>query len=147
MNRTLGKDGPLVSAIGLGCMSMSGAYGQSDDTTSIAVIERALAMGHNFLDTADYYAVGHNEELIGRAIKGKRDKAFLSVKLGQMVEPEPNGAMGPGKVNGHPHHFKNAIFYSLRRLKTDYIDLYTPARIDHPWKRPSALWRNSFKKG
>jgi len=130
MNRTLGKNGPLVSAVSLGCMGMSGAYGQSNDTTSIATIERALELGHNFLDTADYYAVGHNEELIGKAIKGKRDHAFLSVKTGQLVAPGPTGAMGPGPVSGHPDFLKNAVFYSLRRLQTDYIDLYTPARVD-----------------
>jgi aryl-alcohol dehydrogenase-like predicted oxidoreductase len=130
MNRTLGKNGPLVSAVSLGCMGMSGAYGQSDDTTSIATIERALELGHNFLDTADYYAVGHNEELIGKVIKGKRDHAFLSVKTGQLVAPGLTGVMGPGPVSGHPDFLKNAVFYSLRRLQTDYIDLYTPARVD-----------------
>ena len=130
MNRKLGANGPLVSAIGLGCMSMSGAYGQSDDKESIATIERALELGHNFLDTADYYNAGHNEGLIGQAIKGKRDKAFLSVKTGQLFAPGPNGGMAPGPVNTHPDYLRNAIVYSLRRLKTDYIDLYTPARVD-----------------
>lgn len=130
MNRTLGTNGPLVSAVGLGCMGMSGAYGQSDEPTSIATIERALELGHNFLDTADYYNAGHNEELIGQAIKSKRDKAFLSVKTGQLVAPGPDGRMGPGSVTNRPEYLRNAVFYSLRRLKTDYIDLYTPARID-----------------
>ena len=130
MNRKLGKKGPLVSAVGLGCMGMSGAYGQSDDKQSVATIERALELGHNFLDTADYYRTGHNEELIAQAIRGKRDKAFLSVKTGQMVTQGPNGAMAPGKTNGHPDYIRNAIMYSLHRLKTDYIDLYTPARVD-----------------
>lgn len=125
MNRKLGKNGPIVSAIGLGCMGMSGAYGQSDDNKSIATIERSLELGHNFLDTADYYLAGHNELLIGQAIKGKRDKAFLSVKTGQMVSPA-----GPGPVNGHPDYIRNAVMHSLQRLKTDYIDLYTPARVD-----------------
>lgn len=130
MNRKLGTNGPLVSAVGLGCMGMSGAYGQSNDTDAIATIEKALELGHNFLDTADYYLTGHNEELISQAIKGKRDKAFLSVKTGQLVAPGPNGSMGPGPVNGHPDYLRNAVLYSLRRLKTDYIDLYTPARVD-----------------
>ncbi|MVM31249.1 aldo/keto reductase [Spirosoma sp. HMF4905] len=130
MNRKLGTNGPLVSAVGLGCMGMSGAYGQSDEKESIATIERALELGHNFLDTADYYAVGHNEELISQAIVGKREKAFLSVKTGQLVTAGPNGAMGPGPVSGHPDYLRNAVFYSLRRLKTDYIDLYTQARVD-----------------
>ncbi|WP_461115544.1 aldo/keto reductase [Spirosoma jeollabukense] len=130
MNRKLGTNGPLVSAIGLGCMGMSGAYGQSDEKEAIATIERALEREHNFLDTADYYAVGHNEELIARAIKNKRDKAFLSVKTGQLYAPGLNGAIGPGPVSGHPDYLRNAVFYSLRRLETDYIDLYTPARVD-----------------
>lgn len=130
MNRTLGTNGPEVSAVGLGCMGMSGAYGQSDEQESIATIVKALESGHNFLDTADYYLTGHNEELISKAIKGRRDKAFLSVKTGQLVAPGTNGAMGPGPVSGHPDYLRNAVFYSLRRLKTDYIDLYTQARVD-----------------
>lgn len=129
-NRTLGTNGPLVSAIGLGCMGMSGIYGQSDDAASIATIERALELGHNFLDTADFYRTGHNEELIGQAIKGKRDKAFLSVKTGLLLAPGPNRSMSVGPVNAHPDYLRNAVLYSLQRLKTDYIDLYTPARVD-----------------
>lgn len=130
MNRNLGVNGPLVSAVGLGCMGMSGAYGQSDEKESIATIERALELGHNFLDTADYYLAGHNEELISKAIKGKRDKAFLSVKTGQLVTAGPNRSMAPGTVCGRPDYIRNAVFYSLQRLKTDYIDLYTTARVD-----------------
>lgn len=125
MNRILGKNGPVVSAVGLGCMGMSGAYGQSDEKESIATIERALDLGHNFLDTADYYLAGHNEQLIGKAISGKREKAFLSVKTGQMVS-----VGGPGPVNGHPDYIRHAVQFSLQRLKTDYIDLYTIARVD-----------------
>jgi aryl-alcohol dehydrogenase-like predicted oxidoreductase len=125
MNRKLGKNGPVVSAIGLGCMGMSGAYGQGDEKESIATIEKALELGHMFLDTADFYLSGHNEQLIGRAIKGKRDKAFLSVKTGMMASP-----MGYGPVNGHPDYIRHAVMHSLQRLQTDYIDLYTLARVD-----------------
>lgn len=125
MKRKLGKNGPMVSAIGLGCMGLSGAYGQSDEKESVANIERALELGHNFLDTADFYLSGHNEQLIGQAIKGKRDKAFLSVKTGMMASP-----MGYGPVNGHPDYIRHAVMHSLQRLKTDYIDLYTLARVD-----------------
>jgi len=130
MNRKLGINGPNVSAVGLGCMGMSGAYGRSDDATSIATIEMALDLGHNFLDTADYYLAGHNESLISKAIRGKRDKAFLSVKTAQLIAPGPNGSPAPGPVNGHPDYIRNAVMHSLQRLKTDYIDLYTPGRVD-----------------
>lgn len=125
MERKLGTNGPTVSAIGLGCMGMSGAYGKSDDKESVATIERALDLGHNLLDTADYYLAGHNEMLIGRAIRDKRNKAFLSVKTGQMVSPA-----GRGPVNGHPDYIRNAVMHSLQCLGTDYIDLYTTARVD-----------------
>src|SRR3546814_11674271 len=104
MNRKLGKNGPSVSAIGLGCMGMSGAYGQSDEKESLATIERALDLGYNFLDTADYYRSGHNELLIAKAIHGKRESAFLSVKTGMMASPS-----GPGPVNGHPTYLRQAV--------------------------------------
>jgi len=125
MNRQLGTNGPLVSAVGLGCMGMSGSYGKSDEKESIATIERALELNHNFLDTADYYLAGHNEQRIAQAIKGNRDKAFLSVKTGMMLSP-----IGYGTVNGHPDFLRNTVMYSLQRLKTDCIDLYTLGRVD-----------------
>jgi len=125
MKRKIGTNGPTVSAVGLGCMGMSGAYGQSNEAEAIATIERAIELGHDFLDTADYYLAGHNEQLIGKAIMGKRDKAFLSVKTGMMVSP-----IGYGPLNGHPDYIRNAVMYSLQRLNTDYIDLYTLARVD-----------------
>ena len=130
MNRKLGTNGPLVSKVGLGCMGMSGAYGPSDEPEAIATLERALELGQDFLDTADYYRAGHNERLISNAIKGKRDKAFLSVKTAQLLAPAPNGAMGIGPVTGRPEYIRNAVFYSLQRLNIDYIDLYTIARVD-----------------
>lgn len=125
MNRTLGKNGPAVSAVGLGCMGMSGAYGQSDEKESIATIARALELGHNFLDSADFYLAGNNEQIIAQAISGKRDRAFLSIKTGMMASP-----LGYGPVNGHPDYIRHAVMHSLQRLKTDYIDLYTLARVD-----------------
>lgn len=106
-------------------MGMSGAYGKSDEKESIATLERALELGHNFLDTADYYLSGHNELLISKAIRGKRERAFLSVKTGMMASPS-----GPGPVNGHPDYIRHAVMHSLQRLNVDYIDLYTQARID-----------------
>jgi aryl-alcohol dehydrogenase-like predicted oxidoreductase len=130
MNRILGINGPTVSAVGLGCYGMSGAYGPADEPTAIATIERALELGHNFLDTADFYGTGHNERLIGRAIRGKRDQAFISVKSGQLLLPGPHKTTLIGPVNGRPDYLRHAVLYSLERLGTDYIDLYSTARVD-----------------
>jgi aryl-alcohol dehydrogenase-like predicted oxidoreductase len=125
--RHLGKTGPLVSAIGLGCMGMSGTYGPSDRAESIATIHAALDAGINLLDTGDFYGMGHNEMLIGEALKGgKRDKAVLSVKFG--AQRDASGAfLG---FDGRPAAVKTSIAYSLQRLGVDHIDIYRPARID-----------------
>jgi aryl-alcohol dehydrogenase-like predicted oxidoreductase len=116
-----------ISAAGLGCMGMSGGYGPADDAQSIATIHAALDAGVTFIDTADFYGMGHNEMLVGEALKGgKRRRAFLSVKFGNMWGPD-------GVQYGYdlrPAAVKNFLAYSLRRLRTDYVDLYQPARFD-----------------
>ncbi|MBI4255759.1 MAG: aldo/keto reductase, partial [Candidatus Rokubacteria bacterium] len=101
--RKLGNSTLTVSAIGLGCMSMSGIYGKGDEAESIAVIHRALDLGVNFLDSSDMYGWGHNEELLGQAIKGRRDRVVLATKFGNMRKPD--GTMG---VNGKPEHVLQA---------------------------------------
>jgi len=125
--RHLGRTGPLVSAIGLGCMGMSGMYGPADRTESIATIHAALDTGINLLDTGDFYGMGHNEMLIGEALKGgKRDETILSVKFG--AQRDAAGAfLG---FDGRPAAVKTSIAYSLQRLGVDHIDVYRPARID-----------------
>src|SRR5436305_10820464 len=98
--RTLGKTGIQVSAVGLGLMSMSGVYGKRDDSESIAVIHRALDLGVSFLDSSDMYGWGQNEELLGRALKGRRDKAVVATKFGQVKNPSGGGNL----VNGRPEY-------------------------------------------
>ncbi len=124
-HRKLGNSTLTVSAIGLGCMSMSGVYGKGDDAESIAVIHRALDLGVNFLDSSDMYGWGHNEELVGRAIRGRRDTVVLATKFGNMRKPD--GAMG---VNGKPEYVPQACDASLKRLGVDVIDLYYQHRVD-----------------
>jgi aryl-alcohol dehydrogenase-like predicted oxidoreductase len=124
----LGQNGPFVSKLGLGCMRMSSIWGGStpDETESIATIHAALDNGINFLNTGDFYGAGHNELLIGKAIKGRRDDAFISVKFGAIFH---NGQwLG---MDLRPIAIKNFINYSLTRLGIDTIDLYQPSRIDN----------------
>src|SRR3989442_4947639 len=123
--RTLGRSTLAVSATGLGCMSMSGVYGKGDDLESIAVIHHALDLGVNFLDTSDMYGWGHNEELVGRAILGRRHQVVLATKFGNVRNPD--GSMG---VNGRPEHVPQACDASLKRLGVDRIDLYYQHRVD-----------------
>jgi aryl-alcohol dehydrogenase-like predicted oxidoreductase len=124
--RRLGEDGPLVSAIGLGCMGMSDFYGPADDAESIATIQEAVDLGVNLLNTGDFYGMGHNELLVRRAIEGRRDRVFISVKFGAMRTPKGE-FIG---FDGRPQAVKNFIAYTLKRLRTDYVDLYQPARVD-----------------
>jgi aryl-alcohol dehydrogenase-like predicted oxidoreductase len=123
----LGAAGPRVSALGLGCMGMSGMYGPSDRSESIATIHAALDAGITLLDTGDFYGSGHNEALVGEALKGtKRDAAVISVKFGAMRDPS-GGWLG---YDARPAAVKNFLTYSLQRLGVDYIDIYRPARLD-----------------
>ena len=125
--RTLGRSGPAVSALGLGCMGMSEFYGAGDDTESIATIHRALELGMTFFDTADVYGPYLNEELVGKAIKGKRDTVFLATKFGIVRNPKNPAERG---LNGRPEYARACCEASLRRLAVDVIDLYYLHRID-----------------
>ena len=125
--RALGKTGPKISAIGLGCMGMSDAYGAADRSESIATIHAALDAGVTLIDTGDFYGVGHNEMLIGEALKGRRREAVaISVKFGGLRAPDNSW----GGIDARPAAVKNFLAYSLKRLGVDYIDIYRPARLD-----------------
>ena len=125
--RQLGKNGPKVSALGLGCMGMSGMYDPADQQESIATIRAALDAGVTLFDTGDFYGKGHNELLIGEAVKGvRRDQVVVSLKFGALCDPV-GGWLG---VDARPVAVKNFLAYSLQRLGLDYIDIYRPARLD-----------------
>jgi aryl-alcohol dehydrogenase-like predicted oxidoreductase len=125
-SRRLGAAGPAVFPIALGCMGMSGMYGPADEKESIATIHSAIDRGINLLDTGDFYGAGHNELLIGRAIRDRRDKVLLSVKFGALRTPDGGWA----GADTRPASVKNFLTYSLTRLGVDYIDIYRPARLD-----------------
>ncbi|GAB2820610.1 aldo/keto reductase [Lentzea nigeriaca] len=124
--RQLGSTGPIVSAIGLGCMGMSDAYGPADRDESIATIHAAMDAGVTLLDTGDFYGQGHNELLISEAIKGRRDEVQLSVKFGGMRDADGTFV----GFDTRPAAVANFLAYSLQRLGTDHVDIYRPARLD-----------------
>src|SRR5271154_2883239 len=123
--RKLGTQGLEVSELGLGCMGMSQFYGPRDDRESAATLERAVELGINFFDTADIYGVGHNEELVGKALKQSRDRVIIATKFGNQVLPD-----GKRAINGRPEYVRSACDASLKRLGVDYIDLYYQHRVD-----------------
>ncbi|GLS46388.1 aldo/keto reductase [Methylobacterium brachythecii] len=125
-HRQLGKTGPGVSALGLGAMGMSDLYGPSDRAESIATVHAALEAGMTLIDTGDFYGMGHNEMLIGEALKGRRDEAQISVKFGALR----NAGGGWSGYDARPLAVKNFLAYTLQRLGTDHIDIYRPARVD-----------------
>lgn len=126
-SRTLGPSGPRVGAIGLGCMGMSDFYGARNDAESLGALDRALELGVTFWDTADMYGPHTNEELVGRALKGRRDEVFLATKFGIVRDPETAALRG---INGRPEYVRRAVDGSLKRLGAEVIDLYYQHRVD-----------------
>lgn len=122
----LGRTGPEVFPLALGCMGMSGMYGQTDEDEGIATIQAALDRGVTLLDTGDFYGMGHNELLVARALRGRRDRALLSVKFGGLRAP----GGGWSGFDARPAAVKNFLAYSLTRLGVDHVDIYRPARLD-----------------
>jgi aryl-alcohol dehydrogenase-like predicted oxidoreductase len=123
----IGKSKDSVSVIGLGCMGMSEFYGPGDEQESVATIHRALELGVNFLDTSDMYGIGENEKLVGRALSGRRDRAFLCTKFGVLRDPQSKGFVG---ISGRPEYVRSTCEGSLQRLGVDVIDLYYQHRVD-----------------
>jgi aryl-alcohol dehydrogenase-like predicted oxidoreductase len=123
--RKLGRNGLEVSELGLGCMGMSQFYGPRDDKESVATLERAVELGINFFDTADVYGVGHNEELVGKALKKYRDRVIIATKFGNQVASD-----GKRSINGRPEYVRSACDASLKRLSVEHIDLYYQHRVD-----------------
>jgi aryl-alcohol dehydrogenase-like predicted oxidoreductase len=128
--RTLGPDGPEVSALGLGLMGMSAFYGNADEQENLRTIHRALELGCYFRDSSDMYGPHTNEELLGRAIAGRREEVFLATKFGIRIEPGEDGGPPRRSINGTPEYVREACEGSLRRLGTDHIDLYYQHRVD-----------------
>ncbi len=124
--RRLGAHGPQVFPLSLGCMAMSGTYGPADENESIATIHAAIDRGVNLIDTGDFYGMGHNEMLVGRALKGRRDKVLISVKFGALRGPDGSW-LG---YDARPAAVKSFLAHSLNRLGVDHIDVYRPARLD-----------------
>jgi aryl-alcohol dehydrogenase-like predicted oxidoreductase len=125
-SRSLGTNGPTVFPLALGCMGMSGMYGPADEAESIATIHAAVDAGINLIDTGDYYGAGHNELLIGRALRDRRDKALVSVKYGALRGPDGSWV----GIDTRPVATKNFLTYTLTRLGLDHVDIYRPGRLD-----------------
>ncbi|MDT7626367.1 MAG: hypothetical protein QOF99_7268 [Pseudonocardiales bacterium] len=127
--RRLGSTGPIVSALGLGCMGMSYAYGPVDDTESTQLLRRAVELGVTLFDTADLYGFGHNEQLVGRALAPVRDQVFIATKFGITRKPDGDWS-GPSPADGRPEYVRASVDASLSRLGVDHIDLYYQHRAD-----------------